>query len=74
MGARAEDGGGRGRKGRNQTCQQGETVRRGNGRGQGENLVSYLFYGKLLFRFHIGCLHGTKGISKYPDEQSHLSL
>ena len=40
MGARAEDGGGRRRKGRNQTCHQGDTVRRGNGRGEGEDLVS----------------------------------
>ena len=32
----------------------------------GEDLVSYLFYDKLLFRFHIGCLHGTKGYFQIP--------
>lgn len=48
MGARTEDGGERGRKGRNQTYQQGETVRSGSGRVEGENLVSYLFYDKGL--------------------------
>ena len=63
MGARAEDGGRRGRKGRNQTCHQGDTVRRGTGRRGGRG-VNYPFYDKLLFRFHIGCLHGTRGISK----------